>query len=197
MSSCRVDKPSEIVDVGDKVWVKLIGKEMKDDKLKLSLSMKVVNQGTGKDLDPNNVSLDQDERKKRTFRDYTSQKITLEAVLNTVCKKCGCKGHFAKECFMQPGGTKYSLIPEEEEEEAATYEKDKKTSLADDSSKKRKKEKKKKKKHKSKQSSESDSDSSDSDSDGAQPASKKAKHSEKASKAQKKKKKKHKKKHKE
>ena len=25
-------------------------------------------------------------------------------------------GHFAKDCFMQPGGTKYSLIPEEEEE---------------------------------------------------------------------------------
>ncbi|KAM6108548.1 zinc finger CCHC domain-containing protein 17 [Pterocles gutturalis] len=197
MSSCHVDKPSEIVDVGDKVWVKLIGKEMKDDKLKLSLSMKVVNQGTGKDLDPNNVSLDQDERKKRTFRDYTSQKITLEAVLNTVCKKCGCKGHFAKECFVQPGGTKYSLIPEEEEEEvaAAGCERDKKTSLADDSSKKRKKEKKKKKKHKSKESSELDSDSSDSDSNGGQPASKRTKHSGKASKVQKKKKKKkHKKK---
>ncbi|NWX06737.1 NO40 protein, partial [Caloenas nicobarica] len=192
MSSCHVDKPSEIVDVGDKVWVKLIGKEMKDDKLKLSLSMKVVNQGTGKDLDPNNVSLDQDERKKRTFRDYTSQKITLEAVLNTVCKKCGCKGHFAKECFVQPGGTKYTLIPEEEEEEvaAAGYERDKKTSVAEDSLKKRKKEKKKKKKHKNKQSSESDSDSSDSDSDGAQAASKRPKHSGKPSKAQKKKKKK-------
>ncbi|KAM9213742.1 zinc finger CCHC domain-containing protein 17 isoform 1-T1 [Leptosomus discolor] len=197
MSSCRVDKPSEIVDVGDKVWVKLIGKEVKDDKLKLSLSMKVVNQGTGKDLDPNNVSLDQDERKKRTFRDYTSQKITLEAVLNTVCKKCGCKGHFAKECFVQPGGTKYSLIPEEEEEEvaAAGYEREKKTSTADESSKKRKKEKKKKKKHKTKQSSESDSDSSDSDSDGAQPGSKRTKRSGKPSKAEKKKKKKkHKKK---
>ncbi|XP_050182196.1 zinc finger CCHC domain-containing protein 17 isoform X2 [Myiozetetes cayanensis] len=143
MSSCRVDKPSEIVDVGDKVWVKLIGKEMKDDKVKLSLSMKVVNQGTGKDLDPNNVALDQDERKKRTFRDYTSQKITLEAVLNTVCKKCGCKGHFAKECFVQPGGTKYSLIPEEEEDEvaaAAGHGGDKKTSLAEEPSKKRKKE---------------------------------------------------------
>ncbi|KAM6313777.1 zinc finger CCHC domain-containing protein 17 isoform 3-T3 [Podargus strigoides] len=192
MSSCRVDKPSEIVDVGDKVWVKLIRKEMKDDKLKLSLSMKVVNQGTGKDLDPNNVSLDQDERKKRTFRDFTSQKITLEAVLNTVCKKCGCKGHFAKECFVQPGGTKYSLIPEEEEEEvaAAGYERDKKSNVTDDSSKKRKKEKKKKKKHRSKQSSESDSDSSDSDSDDAQLASKRPKHSGKASKAEKKKKKK-------
>ncbi|XP_066191124.1 zinc finger CCHC domain-containing protein 17 [Sylvia atricapilla] len=196
MSSCRVDKPSEIVDVGDKVWVKLIGKEMKDDKLKLSLSMKVVHQGTGKDLDPNNVSLDQDERKKRTFRDYTSQKITLEAVLNTVCKKCGCKGHFAKECFMQPGGTKYSLIPEEEEEEgaAAGREGDKKISQAEESSKKRKKEKKKKRKHKARQSSESDSDSSTSDSDGAQPSSKRPRHSGKPSKApKKKKKKKHKK----
>ncbi|XP_027549798.1 nucleolar protein of 40 kDa isoform X1 [Neopelma chrysocephalum] len=190
MSSCRVDKPSEIVDVGDKVWVKLIGKEMKDDKLKLSLSMKVVNQGNGKDLDPNNVALDQDERKKRTFRDYTSQKITLEAVLNTVCKKCGCKGHFAKECFMQPGGTKYSLIPEEEEDEeaAAGHGGDNKTNLAEESSKKRKKEKKKKKKHKAKESSESDSDSSDSDSSGAQPSSKRSKHS-KAPKKKKKKKK--------
>ncbi|XP_050839130.1 zinc finger CCHC domain-containing protein 17 isoform X1 [Serinus canaria] len=141
MSSCPVDKPAEMLDVGDKVWVKLIGREMKEDKLKLSLSMKVVHQGTGKDLDPNNVSLDQDERKKRSFRDYTSQKITLEAVLNTVCKKCGCKGHFAKECFMQPGGTKYSLIPEEEEEEgtAAGREGDKKISQAEESSKKRKK----------------------------------------------------------
>ncbi|NXB34123.1 NO40 protein, partial [Eulacestoma nigropectus] len=193
MSSCRVDRPSEVVDVGDKVWVKLIGKEVKDDKLKLSLSMKVVHQGTGKDLDPNKVSLEQDERKKRTFRDYTSQKITLEAVLNTVCKKCGCKGHFAKECFMQPGGTKYSLIPEEEEEEevaAAGREGDKKISQAEESSKKRKKEKKKKKKHKAKQSSESDSDSSASDSDGAQPSSKRPRHSGKPSKAPKKKKKK-------
>lgn len=44
--------------------------------------------------------LSQDERKKRTFRDYTSQKITLEAVLNTVCKKCGCKGMFLWGCFV-------------------------------------------------------------------------------------------------
>uniref|UniRef100_H0YRC8 Zinc finger CCHC-type containing 17 n=1 Tax=Taeniopygia guttata TaxID=59729 RepID=H0YRC8_TAEGU len=221
LSSCPVDSPAEMLAVGDRVWVKLIGREVswgrarslpaaglgeisatqvtasaEDDKLKLSLSMKVVHQGTGKDLDPNNVSLDQDERRKRTFRDYTSQKITLEAVLNTVCKKCGCKGHFAKECFMQPGGTKYSLIPEEEEEEgaAAGHEGDKKINKDEESSKKRKKEKKKRKKHKAKQSSESDSGSSASDSDGAQPSSKRPKHSGKASKApKKKKKKKHKK----
>uniref|UniRef100_A0A8C5XIK9 Zinc finger CCHC domain-containing protein 17 n=1 Tax=Microcebus murinus TaxID=30608 RepID=A0A8C5XIK9_MICMU len=47
MSSCLVDKPSEIVD--------LIVQEMENDRIKVSLSMKVVKQGTGKDLDPNNV----------------------------------------------------------------------------------------------------------------------------------------------
>ncbi|XP_005875121.1 PREDICTED: nucleolar protein of 40 kDa isoform X4 [Myotis brandtii] len=192
MSSCRVDKPSEIVDVGDKVWVKLIGREMKNDRIKVSLSMKVVNQGTGKDLDPNNVIIEQEERRRRSFQDYTGQKITLEAVLNTTCKKCGCKGHFAKDCFMQPGGTKYSLIPDEDEEKveakAADFDKPDPTK----NSRKRKKEKKKKK-HRDRKS--SDSDSSDSESD----TGKRARHTSKDSKAakKKKKKKKHKKKHKE
>ncbi|CAD7682846.1 unnamed protein product [Nyctereutes procyonoides] len=179
MSSCRVDKPSEIVDVGDKVWVKLIGREMKNDRIKVSLSMKVINQGTGKDLDPNNVIIEQEERRRRSFQDYTGQKITLEAVLNTTCKKCGCKGHFAKDCFMQPGGTKYSLIldEEEEKEEAKSAEFEKK---------------RRKKKHRDRKS--SDSDSSDSESD----TGKRARHISKDSKAaKKKKKKKHKKKHKE
>ncbi|XP_015427793.1 PREDICTED: nucleolar protein of 40 kDa isoform X2 [Myotis davidii] len=192
MSSCRVDKPSEIVDVGDKVWVKLIGREMKNDRIKVSLSMKVVNQGTGKDLDPNNVIIEQEERRRRSFQDYTGQKITLEAVLNTTCKKCGCKGHFAKDCFMQPGGTKYSLIPDEDEEkvEAKTADFDKPDPTKN--SRKRKKEKKKKK-HRDRKS--SDSDSSDSESD----AGKRARHTSKDSKAakKKKKKKKHKKRHRE
>ncbi|XP_046517607.1 zinc finger CCHC domain-containing protein 17 isoform X3 [Equus quagga] len=141
MSSCRVDKPSEIVDVGDKVWVKLIGREMKNDRIKVSLSMKVVNQGTGKDLDPNNVIIEQEERRRRSFQDYTGQKITLEAVLNTTCKKCGCKGHFAKDCFMQPGGTKYSLIPdkEEAEEEAESAELEKPDPTRNSSRKRKKK----------------------------------------------------------
>ncbi|XP_072606592.1 zinc finger CCHC domain-containing protein 17 isoform X2 [Vulpes vulpes] len=192
MSSCRVDKPSEIVDVGDKVWVKLIGREMKNDRIKVSLSMKVVNQGTGKDLDPNNVIIEQEERRRRSFQDYTGQKITLEAVLNTTCKKCGCKGHFAKDCFMQPGGTKYSLIPDEEEKEEAKSAEFEKPDPTRNSSRKRKKEKKKKK-HRDRKS--SDSDSSDSESD----TGKRARHTSKDSKAakKKKKKKKHKKKHKE
>lgn len=165
MSSCRVENPAEIVDVGEKVWVKVIGKEMQDEKVKLSLSMKAVNQGTGKDLDPNNVILEQDERKRREFRDYSKQRITLEAVLNTVCKKCGCKGHFAKDCFSQPGGMKYGLVPEEEEEEGHGEGPGQQPSQSEKApAKKRKKEKKmKKQKHKEKRGA-SDSDSSDSSS---------------------------------
>uniref|UniRef100_A0A2K6GBX1 Zinc finger CCHC domain-containing protein 17 n=1 Tax=Propithecus coquereli TaxID=379532 RepID=A0A2K6GBX1_PROCO len=194
MSSCRVDKPSEIVDVGDKVWVKLIGREMKNDRIKVSLSMKVVNQGTGKDLDPNNVIIEQEERRRRSFQDYTGQKITLEAVLNTTCKvKPLPFPSFCPYCFMQPGGTKYSLIPDEEEEkeEAKSAEFEKPDPMKN-SSRKRKKEKKKKK-HRDRKS--SDSDSSDSESD----TGKRARHTSKDSKAakKKKKKKKHKKKHKE
>ncbi|OCT94389.1 nucleolar protein of 40 kDa [Xenopus laevis] len=187
MSSSHVDRPSEVVDVGEKVWVKVIGRETKDGKEKVSLSMKVVNQGNGKDLDPNNIVLEQDERKRREFKDYSKQKITLEAVLNTVCQKCGCKGHFAKDCFMQPGGTKYTLIPEEEDEHPQED-----TSSA--KKKKKEKEKKRKKHHREKQDSESDSsESSSSDSSDSGPSRKKRKNEEKSRKTSKKKKRKHKK----
>lgn len=86
MSASRVENASEIVDVGEKVWIKVIGREVptinthtdthnvcstqwhskmveylsfasqiQGEKVKLSFSMKAVNQGTGRDLDPNNV----------------------------------------------------------------------------------------------------------------------------------------------
>ena len=134
-----MDKPSEIVDVGEKVWVKLIGRKMENDRIKVSLSLKVVNQGNGKDLDPNKVITEQEERRRLSFQDYTGQ-ITLESVLNTTCKKCGCKGHFANDCFMQPGGTKYSMIPnEEEEKEEAKSAEFEKPDPTRNSSRKRKK----------------------------------------------------------
>uniref|UniRef100_A0A8C4QZI8 CCHC-type domain-containing protein n=1 Tax=Eptatretus burgeri TaxID=7764 RepID=A0A8C4QZI8_EPTBU len=56
----------------------------------------------------------QDERRRQQFRGHKMELITLEAVLNTVCTKCGCKGHFAKDCYVVPGGTKYELIPDDE-----------------------------------------------------------------------------------
>lgn len=161
MSSCRVDNPAEIVDVGEQVWIKVIGNEMKDDKVKLSFSMKSVNQGTGRDLDPNNVIAEQDERRRRQFRDHTEQKITLEAVLNTTCKKCGCRGHFAKDCFSRPG-LQYSLVPEEEEEQPPPQT-SQQTQSEPQKRKKEKKAKKEKKKKKEKKRDSSSSDSSDED----------------------------------
>ncbi|KAM4794711.1 zinc finger CCHC domain-containing protein 17 [Rhinophrynus dorsalis] len=195
MSSAQVDRPSEVVDVGERVWVKVIGRETKDGKEKISLSMKVVHQGTGKDLDSNNVMLEQDERKRREFKDYSKQKITLEAVLNTVCKKCGCKGHFAKDCFMQPGGTKYSLLPEEEEEDV----KKDTEQVGVRSAKKKKKEKEKKKRKHSRDTQDSESDSSkcsNSDSSNSGPSKKKGRNEEKSRKTSKKKRKHKKHKHK-
>ncbi|KAJ7991660.1 hypothetical protein DPEC_G00286190 [Dallia pectoralis] len=175
LSACRVENVSEVVDVGEQVWIKVIGREMRDDKVKLSFSMKAVNQGTGKDLDPNNVMAEQDERRRRQFKDGTGRRITLEAVLNTTCKKCGCKGHFTKDCFSAPG-LQYDLIPEEgSDEPQQQLQKEpinpnfipiavRKTQPTQDSHKKKKdkkdkKEKKVKKKRK-RERKESDSDSS-------------------------------------
>ncbi|XP_051948668.1 nucleolar protein of 40 kDa [Xyrauchen texanus] len=155
MSACRVENPAEIVDVGERVWIKVIGREINGDKVKLSFSMKAVNQGTGRDQDPNNVMAEQDERRRRQFKDHTGQRITLEAVLNTTCTKCGCRGHFAKDCFSQPG-LQYSLVPEEEEEPAVQS-----TQSEPQKRKKEKKAKKEKKKKKDRKRHSSSSDSSD------------------------------------
>ncbi|KAM4630332.1 zinc finger CCHC domain-containing protein 17 [Polymixia lowei] len=170
MSASRVENAAEIVDVGEQVWIKVIGREIRGDKVKLSFSMKAVNQGTGRDLDPNNVIAEQDERRRRNFRDHSGKRITLEAVLNTTCSKCGCRGHFAKDCFSAPG-LQYALLPEEDDEEPQQQQQQQPTTVTphqdSDKKKKKKKEKKKKRKRERKQS-ESDSSSSD----GAQGAGK-------------------------
>lgn len=169
MSASRVENASEIVDMGEKIWIKVIGREIQGDKVKLSFSMKAVNQGTGQDLDPNNVNGDQDQRRRRKFRDHTGNRITLEAVLNTTCSKCGCKGHFTKDCFSSPG-LQYALVPEEDD--AASRQQQQQPLLTpavapqldSDKKKKKKKEKKMKKKRK-RERKESGSDSSNSTSD--------------------------------
>ncbi|XP_071776263.1 zinc finger CCHC domain-containing protein 17 [Centroberyx gerrardi] len=163
MSASRVENASEIVDVGEQVWIKVIGREIRGDKVKLSFSMKAVNQGTGRDLDPNNVMAEQDERRRRQFRDHTGRRITLEAVLNTTCSKCGCKGHFAKDCFSAPG-LQYALLPEEDDEVPQQQQQQPSTVTPQqdsDKKKKKKKEKKMKKKRK-RERKESESDSSSS-----------------------------------
>ncbi|XP_071356347.1 zinc finger CCHC domain-containing protein 17 [Trachinotus anak] len=165
MSASRVESASEIVDVGEQVWIKVIGREIRGDKVKLSFSMKAVNQGTGQDLDPNNVMAEQDARRRKQFRDHTGNRITLEAVLNTTCSKCGCKGHFTKDCFSAPG-LQYALLPEEDDEEPRQQQQQASTvapQQESDKKKKKKKEKKMKKKRK-RERKESESDSSSSSS---------------------------------
>ncbi|XP_023831556.1 zinc finger CCHC domain-containing protein 17 [Salvelinus sp. IW2-2015] len=159
LSACRVENVAEVVDVGEQVWIKVIGREMRDDKVKLSFSMKAVNQGTGKDLDPNNVIAEQDERRRRQFKDGTGRRITLEAVLNTTCKKCGCKGLFAKDCFSAPGCTYQPQphSPSSPQNPTSTGLTQKKKRR-----KKEKKEKKGKKKKRKRERKESESDSSSS-----------------------------------
>lgn len=151
MSASRVESASEIVDVGEQVWIKVIGREIQGEKVKLSFSMKAVNQGTGRDLDPNNVMAEQDARRRKQFRDQTGNRITLEAVLNTTCSKCGCKGHFTKDCFSAPG-LQYALLPEEDDEELQQQQQQQTSIVApqQDSDKKKKKKKEKKMKKKKK-----------------------------------------------
>uniref|UniRef100_A0A3Q3JS91 Zinc finger CCHC domain-containing protein 17 n=1 Tax=Monopterus albus TaxID=43700 RepID=A0A3Q3JS91_MONAL len=160
MSASRVENPSEIVDVGEQVWIKVIGREIQGDKLKLSFSMKAVNQGTGRDLDPNNVMAEQDGRRRKHFRDHTGDRITLEAVLNTTCSKCGCKGHFTKDCFSAPG-TQYALLPEEDNEEPQQQPLTTAQQHSDKKKKKKKEKKMKKKKKRERKESESDGSSND------------------------------------
>ncbi|KAM6959355.1 zinc finger CCHC domain-containing protein 17 isoform 2-T2 [Aplochiton taeniatus] len=162
MSACRVENASEIVDVGEQVWIKVIGREKRDDKVKLSFSMKAVNQGTGRDQDPNNVMAEQDERRRRQFRDHTGRRITLEAVLNTTCTKCGCKGHFSKDCFSTPG-LQYALLPDEDEDILQQQPPSIMPPQPQDSKEEKKKKKKKKaKKKRKRERKESESDSSSS-----------------------------------
>ncbi|GAB1608605.1 nucleolar protein of 40 kDa-like [Argonauta hians] len=187
MSNSHIDDPSEMLSVRERVYCKVIGIT---DEGKISLSMKCVDQTSGKDLDPNNVQVSIDQRKnKKTFK-REIQKIELGAVYDTNCKKCGAYGHFSKDCF-SVNGQAYSLVPESDDklkdsekshhsrEEKKHRKKEKKLKKAHKKKKKKHKKesksssdkhkkskhKKKKKHHHRKSSSDSSSDSSSSSSD--------------------------------
>lgn len=114
ISRSAVDDANDVLQRGERVWCKVIG--ITDEK-KISLSMKVVDQGTGKDLDPNGVQIHQDELKRKSFDPSSRRKvIELEAVLKTTCTKCGTYGHLAKDCFKSPDGKTYELLPEEDDD---------------------------------------------------------------------------------
>ncbi|KAG8320534.1 Nucleolar protein of 40 kDa [Homalodisca vitripennis] len=167
ISSTNVDDATEVLQRGERVWCKVIS--ISEDG-KIGLSMKVVNQGNGRDLDPNGVQIHQDEQKRKSMPPGGGRKkITLEAVLKTTCSKCGITGHLAKDCFQGGSGKIYELIPEDDINEVPVNSiEDEKTSQKESSkSKKRKKDKKhKKEKKKNKRKASSSESDSESDTDG-------------------------------
>ncbi|XP_046751072.1 nucleolar protein of 40 kDa-like [Diprion similis] len=164
VSSSHVDDVGEVLQRGERVWCKIISI---NEEGKISLSMKLVNQGNGTDLDPNGVQLQRDEQKRKTSAPGQRKVIQLQAVLNTTCSKCGTHGHLSSDCFMSPGGKTYELIPEiEEEDEAKEARKpdiEEGTIEAKIKKHKSKKSKSKKKSKKSKSNEESPGNDSDSE----------------------------------
>jgi len=106
----------EIVAEGESVWVKVIA--ISEDSSKMSLSMKLINQTDGRDLDPNNVDLLYNQQKKRPFAEE-QKPILINAVLDTVCTRCGGSGHVAFECYSSTN-SKYDLVPVEVEQQQPT-----------------------------------------------------------------------------
>lgn len=155
MSQSKVENPAELVDMGERVFCKVISIEDS----KIGLSMKFVDQGSGQDLDKNQVQQSLDERRRKQGFIRGSNKIELGAVLDTTCKKCGGKGHLASDCFHIPGNKSYELLPDEAEEPTQSVQQETKQ-------KHKKKKKEKKHKHKSKKRKhDRHDDSSDSDSE--------------------------------
>ncbi|XP_025424997.1 nucleolar protein of 40 kDa-like [Sipha flava] len=112
LSRVSVDDATEVLSKGDKIWAKVIG----TDDGKISLSMKLVDQGNGRDLDPNGVQMFQDEQRRKSQPNIKGKRtIQLDAVYNTKCVRCGTGGHLAKDCFKGTSGKVYELLPEEDE----------------------------------------------------------------------------------
>lgn len=165
ISQSKVDDPSEMFARGEMIYCKVIS--IQEDGEKIGLAMKTVNQTTGQDQDPNNIELSQDEKRRRQFGDRSQrQKIVLEAVLDTTCKKCGGKGHMAQDCFKTGEGS-YDLIPDLDEymqSVGSDQPKSAKKHKHKEKKKYKEKQKKKDKRKKKERKYSSSSDSSDSDS---------------------------------
>lgn len=107
-ASGRVDKVEDVVNQGDKCIVKVC--DIKAEDGKYSVDMRFVNQRTGEDQDSNNVLAGSSGGGKGGGKGGSGPPpITIGAVQNTTCSKCGAKGHMARECFNR-AGSQYDLI---------------------------------------------------------------------------------------
>ncbi|CBN75014.1 conserved unknown protein [Ectocarpus siliculosus] len=115
MASYRVEDVTDVCKVGDTVYAKVIevtdGADPREQRI--ALSMKLVNQADGKDLDPSNAEAETDAQRKRPAGGGDRAPVQLEAVFNTTCTKCGVHGHLSIDCFSR-GGKKYELVDEED-----------------------------------------------------------------------------------
>ncbi|CAM9877711.1 unnamed protein product [Ectocarpus fasciculatus] len=115
MASYRVEDVTDVCKVGDTVYAKVIevtdGAEPREQRI--ALSMKLVNQADGKDLDPSNAEAETDAQRRRPAGGGDRAPVQLEAVFNTNCTKCGVHGHLSIDCFSR-GDKKYELVDEED-----------------------------------------------------------------------------------
>jgi len=175
----------QIVDTNEPIWVKVIQVGMDENgNNKLSLSMKYVKQSDGTDLDPNNVNLTMEQQRgKATPAPYRAPRFELGAILDTLCTRCGGKGHFASECFHIKGEEIQPMLSDEED--AAVPHRSKlanlnashlKEHLKDQIKDEKEKDKEKTQKHKSKKRKKSSKDKSKKEKEKDKSKKKKKKH---------------------
>jgi len=95
----------------ERLWVKVVNVDDDPERPRFGVSMRLVAQRDGADLDPNNVELMLSEQKRKSFHDHERHVVKLDAVLPTTCTKCGAEGHLDWECYAsQNKGKSYELI---------------------------------------------------------------------------------------
>lgn len=104
----KVEAIAAVAGEGDQVWVKVISVRQEGANVKVGCSLKFVSQSTGEDLDPNNVKLEQ--QQSRGNREEP-KRVTLDAVYNVVCTRCGGHGHLKTECY-SIDKKHYELLPD-------------------------------------------------------------------------------------
>jgi len=108
----RVEQASEVVVEGQRVFVKVLS--VADGKC--SLSMKLADQQSGRDLDPGHDDAVRFAENGGSRGPSRPAPLELGAVINTTCTRCGRHGHLSNECFTsRTEDAKYDLIMSDDE----------------------------------------------------------------------------------
>lgn len=122
LASFKVDSVDKAVSIGEAVWVKV--HKLEGDKI--GLSMKSVNQTTGKDLDPGHINSSAEDARSQRNANFEGSRssgaggpIELGAVHNASCQRCGAIGHLTIDC-LAPVGVRYEAASDRAEEARQT-----------------------------------------------------------------------------